>query len=205
MVVRNEQQALTVAVEMEKRVIRIYERALMIADDLQVKQGIRDIIQEENEHLQRFYEMKAACPALSEQEDRLLIQAISAEILFPGGVMELERATGLDTLEGLYRFAAESEYDAMIKFADYADKCESQDVREAFLSIAREEAVHYARLKEKVDEAAASAANVEGRKPPRAWGGFSFAGDRLWITCASPAPQKNLPDAPNMPGRFCHA
>ena len=45
MVVRNEQQALTVAVEMEKRVIRIYERALMIADDLQVKQGIRDIIQ----------------------------------------------------------------------------------------------------------------------------------------------------------------
>ena len=108
MVVRNEQQALTVAVEMEKRVIRIYERALMIADDLQVKQGIRDIIQEENEHLQRFYEMKAACPALSEQEDRLLIQAISAEILFPGGVMELERATGLYTLEGLYRFAAES-------------------------------------------------------------------------------------------------
>lgn len=160
MVVRNEQQALTVAVEMEKRVIRIYERALMIADDSQVKQGIRDIIQEENEHLLRFYEMKAACPALSEQEDRLLIQAISAEILFPGGVMELERATGLDTLEGLYRFAAESEYDAMIKFADYADKCESQDVREAFLSIAREEAVHYARLKEKVDEASASAANA---------------------------------------------
>ena len=74
--------------------------------------------------------------------------------------MELERATGLDTLEGLYRFAAESEYDAMIKFADYADKCESQDVREAFLSIAREEAVHYARLKEKVDEASASAANA---------------------------------------------
>ena len=56
-----------------------------------------------------------------------------------------------------YRFAAESEYDAMIKFADYADKCESPDVREAFLSIAREEAVHYARLKEKVDEFAASA------------------------------------------------
>ena len=84
-------------------------------------------------------------------------QAISAELLFPGGVMEMERAKGLDTLEGLYRFAAESEYDAMIKFADYADKCESPDVREAFLSIAREEAVHYARLKEKVDEFAASA------------------------------------------------
>ncbi|MGN0777653.1 MAG: hypothetical protein ACI4MJ_00750 [Aristaeellaceae bacterium] len=149
MVVRNEQQALTVAVEMEKRVIRIYERALMIADDPQVKQGIREIIKEEHEHLLRFYEMKAACPALSEQEDKLLIQAISAEILFPGGVMELERAKGLDTLDSLYRYAAESEYDAMIKFAEYAEKCESPQIRDAFQSIAQEEAIHYARLREK--------------------------------------------------------
>ena len=160
MVVRNEQQALAMAVEMEKRAIRIYERALTLTDEPEVIGGIREILQEEQQHLCRFNAMKMACPALPVKEDRLLIQAISAELLFPGGVMEMERAKGLDTLEGLYRFAAESEYDAMIKFADYADKCESQDVREAFLPIAREEAVHYARLKEKVDEAAASAANV---------------------------------------------
>ena len=160
MIVRNEQQALAMAVEMEKRAVRIYERALTLTDDPAVIGGIRNILQEEQQHLCRFNAMKKACRALPVQEDRLLIQAISAELLFPGGVMEMERAKGLDTLEGLYRFAAESEYDAMIKFADYADKCESQDVREAFLSIAREEAVHYARLKEKVDEAATSAANV---------------------------------------------
>ena len=157
MIVRNEQQALAMAVEMEKRAIRVYERALTLTDDPAVVGGIREILQEEQQHLCRFNAMKMACPALPVKEDRLLIQAISAELLFPGGVMEMERAKGLDTLEGLYRFAAESEYDAMIKFADYADKCESQDVREAFLSIAREEAVHYARLKEKVDEFAASA------------------------------------------------
>ncbi|MGN0764421.1 MAG: hypothetical protein ACI4MK_13570 [Aristaeellaceae bacterium] len=160
MVVRNEQQALAMAVEMEKRAIRIYERALTLTDDPAVIGGIRDILTEEHQHLCRFNAMKMACPALPVKEDRLLIQAISAELLFPGGVMEMERAKGLDTLEGLYRFAAESEYDAMIKFADYADKCESQDVREVFLSIAREEAVHYARLKEKVDEAAARTANA---------------------------------------------
>ena len=160
MIVRNEQQALAMAVEMEKRAIRVYERALTLTDDPAVVGGIREILQEEQQHLCRFNAMKMACPALPVKEDRLLIQAISAELLFPGGVMEMERAKGLDTLEGLYRFAAESEYDAMIKFADYADKCESQDVREAFLSIAREAAVHYARLKEKVDEAAARTASV---------------------------------------------
>lgn len=160
MIVRNEQQALAMAVEMEKRAIRVYERALTLTDDPEVVGGIREILQEEQQHLCRFNAMKKACRALPAREDKLLIQAISAELLFPGGVMEMERAKGLDTLEGLYRFAAESEYDAMIKFADYADKCESQDVREAFLSIAREEAVHYARLKEKVDEAAARTASV---------------------------------------------
>lgn len=160
MIVRNEQQALAMAVEMEKRAIRVYERALTLTDDPAVVGGIREILQEEQQHLCRFNAMKMACRALPAREDKLLIQAISAELLFPGGVMEMERAKGLDTLEGLYRFAAESEYDAMIKFADYADKCESQDVREAFLSIAREEAVHYARLKEKVDEAAARTASV---------------------------------------------
>ena len=159
MVVRNEQQALAMAVEMEKRAIRIYERALTLTDEPEVIGGIREILQEEQQHLCRFNAMKMACPALPVKEDRLLIQAISAELLFPGGVMEMERAKGLDTLEGLYRFAAESEYDAMIRFADYADKCESQDVREAFLTIAREEAVHYTRLKEKVDVAAARTAN----------------------------------------------
>ncbi|MGN1020296.1 MAG: hypothetical protein ACI4O7_07960 [Aristaeellaceae bacterium] len=155
MVVRNEQQALSMAVEMEKRAIRIYERALTLTEDPEVIRGIREILKEEQQHLCRFNAMKKACPALPVQEDRLLIQAISAELLFPGGVMEMERAKGLDTLEGLYRFAAESEYDAMTRFVDYADKCQSGSVREAFLSIAREEAVHYALLKEKVGEASA--------------------------------------------------
>ena len=44
MVVRNEQQALCVAVEMEKRAIRVYERALMLVTDPAVEAGIREIL-----------------------------------------------------------------------------------------------------------------------------------------------------------------
>ena len=68
----------------------------------------------------------------------------------PGGVMEMERAKGLSTLKGLYEFAKDSEYDAMQKYAEFADKCDSQGIREAFLAIASEEASHYAELQRKL-------------------------------------------------------
>ena len=91
MIVRNEQQALCVAVEMERRAIRVYERALMLARDEEVRKGIREILADEKEHFRRFTAMKEAC-AGDANEERMLMQAMAAEMLFPGGVMELERA-----------------------------------------------------------------------------------------------------------------
>ena len=49
MVVKNEGQALCVAVEMERRAIRVYERALMLATDEAVIAGIREILADERE------------------------------------------------------------------------------------------------------------------------------------------------------------
>lgn len=151
MVVRNEQQALCVAVEMEKRAIRVYERALMLVTDPAVEAGIREILADEKTHLQRFSDMKCACN-VDPREDQLLIQAMGADVLFPGGVMELAQAKGLSTLKGLYQFAAESESDAMVKYADFAMKCEKEAVRDAFMSIAQEEAKHFAHLRDRLAE-----------------------------------------------------
>ena len=47
MVVRNEGQALCVAVEMEKRAIRVYERALMLATEPAVVAGLKEILADE--------------------------------------------------------------------------------------------------------------------------------------------------------------
>ena len=151
MVVRNENQALCVAVEMEKRAIRVYERALMLARNEDVEKGIREIMMDEQQHLCRFSAMREGC-ACDPQEDRMLIQAMGADVLFTGGVMEMERAKGLSTLKGLYAFAADSEYDAMHKYAEFADKCENEKIREAFLAIANEEAHHYAQLQRRLTE-----------------------------------------------------
>ena len=148
MVVKNQQEALSVACEMERRAIRTYERALMIASAPEVTQGIRDILKDEREHLRIFSAMKEACCPDYQPEERLLFAALGADVLFPGGVMEMQRAQSLTSLRGLYTFARDSEADAVRKYSDFAERCTHPAAKEAFLSIAREEGTHLAALED---------------------------------------------------------
>ncbi|MBQ3156420.1 MAG: hypothetical protein IJB81_05775 [Clostridia bacterium] len=149
MVVRNEGQALCVAVEMERRAIRVYERALMLTDDTQVASGIREILADEQEHLRRFSEMRKLY-AVPEEEEKLLISSMAAEVLFTGGVMEMKREQALTTLLGLYRYAADSEAGAVETYGNFAAKCSDAGVRDVFMSIVHEESEHLTELLEKV-------------------------------------------------------
>ena len=148
MIVNNEREALCVAVEMERRAISIYERALLLVSDDGVRDGIEGILQQEREHLGRFLEMRADDPS-GGQEEKTLLQAMGAEVLFPGGVMEMERAQGLTTLEGLYSFAARSEQHAMETYLAFAEKCRDEKVAAAFRAIAAEEGAHLAALRDR--------------------------------------------------------
>ena len=141
MVVKNEGQALCVAEEMEKRAIRVYERALMLATDPAVIAGIREILADEREHLRSFSEMKAQYPVTAEEE-KLLISSMAAEVLFTGGVMEMKREQALTSLIGLYRYAAESEAGAVETYGSFASKCGDAKVHDAFMAIVREESEH---------------------------------------------------------------
>ena len=150
MVVKNECQALCIAVEMERRAIRVYERALMLTTDEQVRRGINEILSDERRHLQRFSEMRA-CHQLDEAEERLLISSMAAEVLFTGGVMEMKREQALTTLVGLYRYAAESEAGAVETYGTFASKCQDERVQETFMAIVREESEHLTALMEKLE------------------------------------------------------
>ena len=149
MVVKNECQALCIAVEMERRAIRVYERALMLAQDAQVRAGIEEILADERRHLQRFSAMRE-CRMVDEAEERLLISSMAAEVLFSGGVMEMKRELALTTLEGLYRYAADSEADAVRTYADFAKKCPDPAVHDVFMDIVREESSHLVELRGKL-------------------------------------------------------
>lgn len=148
MIVNNEREALCVAVEMERRAIRIYERALMLVSDEAVRGGIGDILSQEREHLKQFSAMRERYPS-DAQEEQALLQAMSAEALFPGGVMEMERAQGLETLDGLYAFAADSEQHALETYLSFAEKCRDAKVADAFRAIAAEESAHLVQLRGK--------------------------------------------------------
>lgn len=153
MIVRNEGQALCVAVEMEKRAIRVYERALMLATDPQVVAGIREILADEREHLRRFSEMKEQHP-VPVDEEKLLISSMAAEVLFTGGVMEMKREQALTTLRGLYEYAADSEAGAVETYGGFADKCEDQKVHDTFMAIVHEESEHLTVLMDKLEKMA---------------------------------------------------
>ena len=150
MVVRNEGQALCVAEEMERRAIRVYERALMLATDPQVIAGIQEILQDERQHLIRFSEMRGNFP-VDAQEERMLISSMAAEVLFAGGVMEMRREHALTTLKGLYTYAAESEAGAVETYNGFANRCADDAVREVFLSIVNEESDHLAVLLKRLE------------------------------------------------------
>ena len=149
MVVKNECQALCIAVEMERRAIRVYERALMLAQDAQVRAGIEEILADERRHLQRFSAMRE-CRMVDEAEERLLISSMAAEVLFTGGVMEMKREQALTTLRGLYQYAADSEADAVRTYADFAKKCTDPALRDVFMDIVREESSHLVELRGKL-------------------------------------------------------
>ena len=149
MVVKNECQALCIAVEMERRAIRVYERALMLAQDAQVRAGIEEILADERRHLQRFSAMRE-CRMVDEAEERLLISSMAAEVLFTGGVMEMKREQALTTLKGLYQYAADSEADAVRTYADFAKKCADPAVHDVFMDIVREESSHLVELRGKL-------------------------------------------------------
>ena len=151
MVVRNEGQALCVAVEMEKRAIRVYERALMLAEDPAVVAGIREILAAERVHLRRFSEMKEKYP-LPADEEKLLISSMASEVLFTGGVMEMKREQALLTLKGLYRYAADSEAGAVETYGSFAAKCEDVRVHDVFMAIVREESEHLTVLLERLEK-----------------------------------------------------
>jgi len=145
MVIRDQAHALSVAIEMEKRAIRTYERALMIVKDAAVAEGIRSILADEKEHLRRFFSLRNMGEAVA-AEDRILSEAMAADALFTGGVMEMARAQGLDSVAGLYAFAAESEKDAVEKYTAFAEMSTDENVKKAFLTIAAEESGHLVAL-----------------------------------------------------------
>ena len=148
MMIRNDGHALTVAVEMERRAIRVYERALLMTGTPEVVDRLREILSDERRHLTRFEEMRRQTGAGENigAEDTMTAAAMAGDVLFPGGVMEMLRTDALRDVPSLMRFAADNEREAVRVYTEFALNSDSAAVREAFLDIADEESGHLAVL-----------------------------------------------------------
>jgi len=133
--------ALYIASEMEKRAVKLYERALSIWPDAQMTKAIANMLSDERQHLQHFSAMLGE--ELPEAADALLLSAYASGILFEGGLLAAARDGAFDSPEALLRYAAGQEQIAIDCYKRFAQKCvDNSPAQQAFLKIAQEESVH---------------------------------------------------------------
>ena len=140
--IRTPGEAFYLAAEMEKRAIRLYERALLIFSQGPCRAAITEILCQERQHLSRFEEMGAQAPDFEQAQ---LLAAQAARTLFPGGLMQAQRQGAFASPQALLAYAAEEEQGPIQRYSGFAAQFQGP-AGEAFSAIAKEEESHYHQL-----------------------------------------------------------
>ena len=138
MKIRDAGEALYTACEMEKRAIRLYERALAVFADGPCQAAIRAILAEERGHLAQFSRMGAGEPGFERGQ---LLSAQAGRVLFSGGLTQAHRKGAFDSPAALYAYAAEQEAEAVRRYGEFAALL-SGEASAAFAAIQAEEKQH---------------------------------------------------------------
>lgn len=147
--ITNEKEALTIACFMEERGIELYQRALMVVNDDQVKKIITEVLMDEKEHLAQFRgfleDIENTTEAIS-AEKHLFLKAYAGEFIFKGGLVEAQREGAFESAKSMVAFAIAQEEKAYEKYQAFAVLCENEGAKKAFLTIAQEERMHKKQL-----------------------------------------------------------
>ena len=142
MEVRDAGEALYIACEMEKRAIRLYERALMVFEGSACQEAISAILQDERSHLKQFSALGAQAPGFERGQ---MLAAQAADVLFSGGLVEAQRKGAFASPEALFTYAANEEAGAIRRYGQFAEQLTGEAGR-AFAAIAQEEKGHHEKL-----------------------------------------------------------
>ena len=140
--IRGAGEALYIACQMEKRAIRLYERALAVFADGACQDAVRSILAEEKSHLHQFTRMGAETPDFERAQ---LLAAQAAEVLFSGGLVEAQRKGAFASVGSLYAYAAKEEEEAIRQYTAFAASL-AGEAASAFSAIALEEKQHLCKL-----------------------------------------------------------
>ncbi len=145
MLIKSGQEALFVAIEMERGAVQTYERALMLTDpkdesQKELRQQLLIILSDEQQHLAKF---QSLYEGLDETiEEQLMLSAVASSVLFEGGLMGAVRSGMLKSKESLMDFAKGAEKKAAETYRGFAGACGDNETAGVLLSIAREEDRH---------------------------------------------------------------
>ena len=152
-------EGLRIAMEMEKRGHDFYRRAARLTKSESIVKMLEELAAEEEGHQRDFSKLMedqcagrfAEASACYSSETSTYLSAIAADIVFPGGLMEVGRRGGFDNLAAILTTAIDSEKNAILFYSELRDLTGDEDAKNAFGSVIAQEKVHLARLQEQLN------------------------------------------------------
>lgn len=151
--IQTTQEALYVACEMERNAMQLYQRAMVLLQELgrasePIFDRIASLYQDEVRHLDMFQALYVGLNVSTEQ--MLMLSAIASSVLYEGGLMGAVRAGLLNDMESLMNYAISEEQKAVDLYLDFARQCDDESARFTLETIAAEEKRHKESLERQV-------------------------------------------------------
>jgi rubrerythrin len=151
-------EGLRIAVEMERRGVEFYRRASRLTKSAQVDALLVELAAEEEQHQRDFERLLARhcnCrqdrePACYSAETSAYLSAIAADVVFSGGLMQVERLGGFDSLAAILTTAIDSEKNSILFYTELRDLTDDSNAREVFSHIISQEKLHLAKLQQQL-------------------------------------------------------
>lgn len=153
-------EGLRIAVEMERRGVEFYRRAARLTKSEGIARMLEELGAEEEIHQRDFARlMEERCAGRCAEasvcysgETNAYLSAIAADIVFPGGLMEVGRRGGFDSLCAILTTAIDSEKNSILFYSELRELTRDEGARCAFGWVVEQEKVHLARLQEQLVE-----------------------------------------------------
>lgn len=153
-------EGLRIAIEMERRGVELYRRAARLTKVPHVVQMLEELAAEEEGHQRDFGKlMEAHCAgryaeaaACYSGETSAYLSAIAADVVFPGGLMEVGRRGGFDSLPAILTTAIDSEKNSILFYSELQALTKDEGAKDAFAQVISQEKVHLARLQQQLSE-----------------------------------------------------
>ena len=145
----DDHQAVSIAIEMERRGEEFYRKAARVSKSEATIALLHTLADDEKGHMsdfQRLADRLGGDNRTYDEETGVYLTAIAADIVFPGGLMQLLPGDGLSNPEAVLLYAIRSEKDSILFYSEMTRHALNDSARGIFEEILRAERGHLARL-----------------------------------------------------------